>query len=110
VNLNHLALLALSVACVAILGGSALSRRLHWPLLFPALLFLALAMGAFVTVWLMVGFYFQDSNDQAVPWIENLGIAIGVLSVASGLACIYFFCAACIVTIRQRLHPKAPSQ
>jgi hypothetical protein len=93
-----------TIALVAIVAGTKLSRRLHWPFLFPALLFLGLAMGAFVTVWLMVGFYFQFTDDHAVPWFESLGICIGVLSVASGIACIYFFCAACFVALSRTFH------
>ena len=105
-NLNNLALLALCIAVLAILGGSALSRRLHWPPILPALLFLGLAMGAFVTVWLLAGFYFQLNNDQAIPWIENLGIGLGVFSGVCAVACIYFFCAACVVAIRRALQSK----
>ena len=62
--------------------------------------------GAFVTVWWLAGFYFQFNDDTAVPWIENHGIGLGVFSAASGIACIYFFCAACVVAVRRALHAK----
>lgn len=109
-NLNHLAPLAVCIAVLAIFGGTALSRRLHWPLLLPALLFLGLGMGAFVAVWLLAGSYFQLNNDQAIPWIENLGIGLGVFSGICGATCIYFFCAACFVAVRRALQARTKSQ
>ena len=103
-NLNYLALLALFVAGLAIWGGTVLSRRLRWPLILPALLFLGLAMGAFVLVWLLAGFYSQFNDDHAIPWIENLGIGLGFFTAASFIVCIYFFGAACVVAVYRKFH------
>jgi hypothetical protein len=107
VNLNHLALIALCFAGLLMWGGTALTRRQRWPLFIPAVLFLGLAICAFLTVWLLASVYFQVNNDQAIPWIENLGIALGLLVAASVIASIYFFCAACIVSLYHLFHPES---
>jgi hypothetical protein len=107
VNLNRLALFALCFSILGIFGGTVLSRRLRWPYLLPALFFLGLSMGAFVVVWLMVSFYFQFNDDHAIPWFENLGIALGVFAVGSFIACIYFSCAACVVAFCRTFHAKS---
>lgn len=61
-------------------------------------------MGAFVLVWLLTGFYFQLNDDLAIPWIENLGIGLGLFAEASFIACIYFFCAACVLAVHRKFH------
>ena len=110
VNLNYLFLYSLGVAVLAVVCGNAFSRRLGLPYLLTSILWLGTSIIIAAVTVTLAQFYLGDAEDRAIPWIEHLGISLGVLSVGSALACFYFFVAACVCGIGQAFTRQVRNQ
>ena len=67
-----------------------------------ALIAAAVAIGAASVVFVMLLSYHGDSRGQAIPWIEQTGVAIAGISAGSFVLCIVFVAVDLIDRIRRR--------
>jgi hypothetical protein len=94
------------------LGGTALARRVGWPLFIPGILALCISMVVGGSVVLLANAYFSRSrpnglSPNAIPWIENLGISLIVAALGFFLASLCLFLAACIPSVRRAFDAKS---
>jgi hypothetical protein len=112
--IGQLLLCVSGIAVVLFLGGTALARRVGWPLFIPGILALCTSMVVGGSVVLLADLYFSRRrpnglSPNAIPWIENLGISLIVAAVAFFLASLCLFFAACIPSVRQGFGAKSGS-